>query len=511
VEIAMGKKVTIALLAIGLAVYVPAILRFYHEIAFGQFWLEIGLLVVGFASLVIAGFANRPASKPFAAKDRWAAGVTGILIAALLAMLWGVYSVDTAWVLRGWGMCLSCLIALLAGFSMPRLVQMSVLCFMVPVSLWTFSQDIHWFGQRLSTGLAGSILDLAKIYYFNKGNVIGLVSTDFLETGQCAGIRLLGPVLVIVLTYGFTFQYRWFRVGFLILEALFWIVVWNALRIAYCVWVQDSQTTPVDWNFLLLDMVCLLGTLFLTWSGDQFYAAFTYKEKDGYKEEARPSGLQDSDSMVEGNEKRSSGYVFAAGVILVTNIALGFWGIHRGVWGDAPGYGSLRTSASIEKINFDSSIDGWKVTETEGSDESFIPVFRQSSNWSHREWEFTRDGVLQTTMKLRVDGPWLHPPRMNWIWNWFGWKTASFLSDAKGDSSWVVRREIVQEGFVVSRDLSLPQDDRTRAQVVQIALVQEGFRAISEEDRKAQRELFSRLREAIEQQLRASLSVETEH
>jgi hypothetical protein len=37
VEIAMGKKVTIALLAIGLAVYVPAILRFYHEIAFGQF------------------------------------------------------------------------------------------------------------------------------------------------------------------------------------------------------------------------------------------------------------------------------------------------------------------------------------------------------------------------------------------------------------------------------------------------------------------------------------------
>ena len=100
---------------------------------------------------------------------------------------------------------------------------------------------------------------------------------------------------------------------------------------------------------------------------------------------------------------------------------------------------------------------------------------------------------------------------MNWIWNWFGWKTASFFSDAKGDSSWVVRREIVQEGFVVSRDLSLPQDDRTRAQVVQIALVQEGFRAISEEDRKAQRELFSRLREAIEQQLRASLSVETEH
>jgi len=507
----MGKKVTIALLAIGLAVYVPAILRFYHEIAFGQFWLELGLLVLGFASLVIAGFANRPASKPHAAKARWAAWVTGILFSALLAILWGIYSVDTAWVLWGWGMCLSCLIALSAGFSMARLVQMSVLYFMVPVPLWTFSQEIHWLGQRLATGLAGSILDLAKIYYFNKGNVIGLVSTDFLETGQCAGIRLLGPVLLIVLTYGFTLQYRWFRVGFLILEALFWIVVWNALRIAYCVWVQDSQTTPVDWNFLLLDMVCLLGTLFLTWSGDQFYAAFTYREKDVDKEETRPSGLQDSDSMVEGNEKWSSGYVFAAGVILAAIIALGFWGIHRGVWGDAPGYGSLRTSACIEKISFDSSIDGWKITETEGSDENFIPVFRQSSNWLHREWEFTRDGVMQTTMKLRVDGPWLHPPRMNWIWNWFGWKTASLLIDSQGNSSWEVRREIVQEGFVVSRNLSLPQVDRTRAPVVQISLVQEGFRAISEEDRKAQRELFSRLRESIEQQLRASLSVETEH
>jgi hypothetical protein len=82
------------------------------------------------------------------------------------------------------------------------------LSFFVPLPLWKLAPEIHSIGQILATSFASSALDLLKVFHFTSGNVIGLVSTDFLENAQCAGLRVLGPAMLIALCYSFLRSYR---------------------------------------------------------------------------------------------------------------------------------------------------------------------------------------------------------------------------------------------------------------------------------------------------------------
>ncbi|MFM8399243.1 MAG: archaeosortase/exosortase family protein, partial [Pirellula sp.] len=221
----------------------------------------------------------------------------------------------------------------------------------VPLSLWSLAPEIHSLGQRLATSFAGATLDLLKIFFFTKGNVIGLVNTSFLENAQCSGLRLLGPALLIALIYSFLRGYRLARSIYIAVICLFWVIVINGVRIAFFARQQDSQATPLDFNAPMADILSLLAILFLLWSADQFYAAFSTKEVE---REAEPSKAP----VIVGEASLST--MFAVNVLLIGLILSGAMILYRNSKGTYTRRSSQEIKSAVENIKLPLEIDGWK-------------------------------------------------------------------------------------------------------------------------------------------------------
>jgi len=64
-----------------------------------------------------------------------------------------------------------------------------------------------------------------------------------------------------------------------------------------------------------------------------------------------------------------------------------------------------------------------------------------------------------------------------------------------------MKRSIVEEAYVVTKGVRVVGDNTLPAPVVQVSLVHESVRPITEKQRKEQKELHARWVEAIEKQL----------
>jgi len=496
----MDKKIATALLAIGLCLFCPPIWNSIQQYRYRQLSIDLALWFFAFAVLIYSGFKVRRASagNPFAMDSK---AVASVLLFAFLGLLLGVAFQSPAWTFSGWGMCLSCLVSLLLGFDKRQLVQLSLLSVLSPWLLWEYGAGIHWFGQRIASALAGSVLDIAKVFYYNKGNIIGLVSAESLPVQQCAGLRLLWPSLLTVAAYGFLRNYTFARWFFLVFECLFWIVVANAARIAYCLWVQDGQSGEQDPNFLWLDIACAIGILFLAWSGDQFYAAFFYQEKELDREESGGSEFRTSSIT---DERRNAGPFWALAYVLLSGvIGLGGWISLRGNAFKSHRYDQQSMIHAIRDIKIDLEDPRWDVSDASVPYEVLAPVFRQSDVWPQRQWVLADKGDQdrKPVMRLRIDGLWYRSPRPDWLWRWFGWEIEGLIRDERKFSRWTMTRSIVEEGFVVSGEVYLSSADSMGAPRLQVSLVREGFKSIDEVSRLQQEELFLRCLDSVRQQL----------
>ncbi|MFM8572843.1 MAG: archaeosortase/exosortase family protein [Pirellula sp.] len=502
----MDKKIPIALLAIGTGLMFPSVQCGFEEITSAHLWFELFLWGLGIVGLVATGISKR---QSFGFSGRYAQPgyvLITVLALALVSLVLANYTGNPAWGLRASSICLCVLSSLLLGLSANRLGHLAFFCLLVPNALWTFAYEIHWVGQRLSTVLAGSILDLAKVFYFSKGNVIGLVSADFLENQQCAGLRLFGPVLSLVALYGGLRNYSVFRMIFLLAESLFWIVVGNALRIAYCIWAQDSQQSAIEFNFIGIDLVCLVGILFLTWSGDQFYTALTYKEKELERDDAVQAILGESDATGISSGQWSVGLRATIGMLLLGIILMAAWMLYQRRFVSPSRMRNEVAEQAVLQLKLDPTCDGWNVQEIGASQETFRPVFSQSTAWPHRQWELTNEQFQQGKMILRIDGAWAHPPRVDWLWHWYGWSTDRPQIDSQSVSSWAMSRSIVEEGFVTSKQIGLTGEEVQKSACLQVSLVREGFKRIGDSERTMQRELFAKLVDRISERVREERS-----
>lgn len=515
----MDWKIGLIFLGLGVLLNLPTAQWALHGDSFSWIGIELLLWVFAPIALVCAGNRNfNPAAHGESQRATFSS-IYPCLLIALTSLLWGMYSGTTAWSLRGMSIAASCFLVLLWNATNQRLYQMVALGMLVPVSTWTFAHQIHWFGQKLATALAGSVLDLAKVYHFYKGNVIGLVSTDFLENQQCSGVRLFGTSLLLVLTLGFLSGYSWFRMVYLTIVALFWIVVWNAMRIAYCVWIQDGQSTLIQHNFVLYDVVCLLGILFFTWSADQFYSALTYKEKDSDREsEKQDAALADSalgNVSTRPNSSVSLVGLLLSGVAIAGIVGLGGWQLYR--WfglsnGVSKTFSSVQVDQILDGLELKTSLkDGWVIARAQGAAEGFAPIFRPLAGWPHQQWELTNERLKGSTMKLRVDGLWTDAIAPQWLWQWYGWKTnvgtppqnAGLNQDAV---AFGMSRSIVEEGYVITKRLYLLDPSDSRSRYVQVSLVQESVRPIADPQQSLQRDLFTALYDEIQGGFNASYS-----
>ncbi|MFM8396903.1 MAG: hypothetical protein ACKOAH_03655, partial [Pirellula sp.] len=145
------------------------------------------------------------------------------------------------------------------------------------------------------------------------------------------------------------------------------------------------------------------------------------------------------------------------------------------------------------------------------SPESVAPVFKHGTTWIQRDWELASQAQGALPMKLRLEGAWLRPPKIDWHWRWFGWRLSNPLIDELGQSSWSMTRSIVEEAYVVSSNIGVATPDPMASPSLQLSLIQQGYQSFSEEQRKSQRELFAKVRKEIEEQIRASNHAQIPH
>lgn len=498
----MTKTLTLALLAVSLIVLSPSVWQLLSEIAWGGMWIEAGILLLGFLAILASAIASRRSTKN---KLQYRVSSTAMAVGvsvALLSTLWGWYTSDPVWVFRGWAICLSAFLSLALGFSKAHFTHLACLACFVPLSLWSLAPEIHSLGQRLATSFAGSALDLLKIFFFTKGNVIGLVNTTFLENAQCSGLRLLGPALLIALIYSFLRGYRLARSVYMAVVCLFWVIVVNGVRLAFFARQQDSQATPMEFNAPVADVLCLLAILFLLWSADQFYAAFSTKEVE---REPEPSEAP----VVVGEESLST--MFAVNVLLIGLVLTGAMILYRNSAGITVRQSSQEIKRVVESIKLPLEIDGWKAEDASDSTESIAPVFKHGTTWIQRDWELANQAQGALPMKLRLEGAWLRPPKIDWHWRWFGWRLSNPLIDEHGQSSWSMNRSIVEEAIVVSCNIGVGSPDPMASPSLQLSLVQQGYQSFSDEQRKSQRDLFAKYRKEIEEHIRASNHAQIPH
>jgi hypothetical protein len=276
----------------------------------------------------------------------------------------------------------------------------------------------------------------------------------------------------------------------------------NGVRIAFFARQQDSQATPLDFNAPMADILSLLAILFLLWSADQFYAAFSTKEVE---REAEPSKAP----VIVGEASLPT--MVAVNVLLIGLILSGAMILYRNSKGTYTRRSSQEIKSAVENIKLPLEIDGWKSEDASVSPESVAPVFKHGTTWIQRDWELASHAQGALPMKLRLEGAWLRPPKIDWHWRWFGWRLSNPLIDELGQSSWSMTRSIVEEAYVVSSNIGVATPDPMGSPSLQLSLIQQGYQSFSEEQRKSQRELFAKVRKEIEEQIRASNHAQIPH
>lgn len=495
----MDRKITVALLIAAVAMQLPAIGLMLKQIAFAGLSIDLALFFLVFAFMVLLGI-SRPLSTTSAIEPsirvRFLIVIGSVAIGACLR---GILSSEPIWVFRGAGLCSAALIALVAGFSTNRLFHMGLLLCTVPLSLWKTAPWLHSLAQGLASSFAGCLLDIYKVFYFAKGNVLGLVSTDFLQNESCSGLRLIYPMVLLLMAYGCFKGYRFFRFVYLLVVLLFWAIVAQGAWIAVEAMIQDGQSAKVSYNSGTASMVLFVSVLFLTWSGDQFFSAFS-----------RPTSDKESDLSIDPKKielPKDAGFpesrvLWIALWSLLLGIALlGGWSNYKGQWLEGLNLRQSDAISAVENLKLVTGIEGWKIGPATKSQESFSPVFRQTPDWNHWEWELTPDQSREGSMKLRIDGIWIALPKPDWLWRWYGWQTDGVISEDNGSLSFGMKRSIVEEAYVVTKGVRIVGDSTLPGPVIQVSLVHESARPITEDQRKEQKELHARWVEAIEKQL----------
>lgn len=94
--------------------------------------------------------------------------------------------------------------------------------------------------QQVASTLASYMLDSADILHYKQGVVLVLAEQSFLAEDACSGIRSLFSSIVAIIFVGIVYRYHWLRHAVNILQTIFWVIVFNAIRIALVIIIEDK-------------------------------------------------------------------------------------------------------------------------------------------------------------------------------------------------------------------------------------------------------------------------------
>jgi exosortase len=101
--------------------------------------------------------------------------------------------------------------------------------------------------QKLASSLASGWLDIFQVMHVQQGVVLSLVGKSFMAEEACSGIRSLFSSIAAIVFFGLMQRYGWRRHAFNILQTIFWVVIFNAVRIAAVILVEDR------WDFSIAE------------------------------------------------------------------------------------------------------------------------------------------------------------------------------------------------------------------------------------------------------------------
>ncbi len=136
--------------------------------------------------------------------------------------------------------------------------------------------------QRFASQISGLLLDAIGILHYRQGVVLVLPEQSFMAEEACSGIRSLFSSITAILVWGLMNRYHWLRNIFNILQTLFWVVIFNAIRITVVVWVEDSTDFSVatGWQHDVLGLVIFFLIFATTLSTNQLLGVFLRLPED---------------------------------------------------------------------------------------------------------------------------------------------------------------------------------------------------------------------------------------
>lgn len=203
-----------------------------HYELFPIVFLGAAVLVWPAYEMVRAGFRPSPSA--------WNAG--RVMLALNLVLLTLGVSLDSPWIGMISFIQLLASIALLAG-GWPVLKEswraLFFLLLVVPPPL-NLDGKLVFTMQEWTSRASSRILDYLSIFHYLDGNIFEIGSKRYLVDKACSGINSLFSTLAVTLFYLLWTRAHWFRSILLILAAVFWVLVFNVIRVSLIVLIDQK-------------------------------------------------------------------------------------------------------------------------------------------------------------------------------------------------------------------------------------------------------------------------------
>ena len=135
--------------------------------------------------------------------------------------------------------------------------------------------------QFIASHLASLLLDSFGCIHFREGVVLATESDKFMTQEACSGIRSLFSSLAGIGLYCLIHNHPLWRYIFNFTQAVVWVLVGNALRIALVVFISENYTTAVStgWGHEVLGLASLFFILLMAVSTDRMLQFFVMQTR----------------------------------------------------------------------------------------------------------------------------------------------------------------------------------------------------------------------------------------
>lgn len=293
--------------------------------------------------------------------------------------------------------------------------------------------------QSTITSLASIILDYLGILHYLQGVSIALITQESPSDAICHGADWLYAVMFAAIAWGIYYHYHWIRTTLVVVQAVLWVIIFNALRIVVLLANKHAGGTWLESDAVLLSLHfgTLAGILFFVWSGDQFVSSlFPTRATD--ESELATSSQEISSLLSSGWKWRSEFSILVGALGLLLLLSLRLIPVSN-LYGAA-------MSPDPSKLNVSQWSSGWEVSSPSTQTlRSYDGVAIERTAW---EWK-KDNSVLTLTWDSHMPvyaGP-------TWSARWTGWRDVTTKS-----ASPILETERFPAEYRTSCDVAVDRD-----------------------------------------------------